>query len=197
MEKRVSATTKASGSTVPSAAARRMPPPFLQRRAKQPPRTEIGRVYWAQTERKAIGKPARYHFWLQGLGPKGYYAAGRSAEFEYPTKLTAMPDTGVARKAFNEFVAKLWEDGWTPAAFPGPRSGWYEITMRRIVATSGSHLGAPAEDSADAATRKADWYPDPAGRFEQRYWDGTAWTEHVTSRGVTAVDPYQESEADG
>jgi hypothetical protein len=25
------------------------------------------------------------------------------------------------------------------------------------------------------------WYPDPSGRFAQRYWDGTTWTPHVAS----------------
>jgi len=33
------------------------------------------------------------------------------------------------------------------------------------------------------------WYPDPAGRFEQRYWNGAAWTEQVMSRGVPGYDP--------
>lgn len=33
------------------------------------------------------------------------------------------------------------------------------------------------------------WYPDPAGRFEQRYWNGAAWTEQVMSGGVQGYDP--------
>lgn len=33
------------------------------------------------------------------------------------------------------------------------------------------------------------WYQDPSGRHEQRYFDGTRWTEHVADRGVTSVDP--------
>ena len=33
------------------------------------------------------------------------------------------------------------------------------------------------------------WYPDPMGRHEFRYWDGTDWTEHVASHGRQAVDP--------
>ena len=28
---------------------------------------------------------------------------------------------------------------------------------------------------------KADWYPDPSGGGGHRYWDGTAWTDHVQS----------------
>jgi len=33
------------------------------------------------------------------------------------------------------------------------------------------------------------WYPDPMGRHEYRYYDGTNWTEHVTSHGRQAIDP--------
>jgi uncharacterized protein YxjI len=35
----------------------------------------------------------------------------------------------------------------------------------------------------------AAWHPDPYGRHELRYWDGTRWTEHVSSNGAQAVDP--------
>jgi hypothetical protein len=35
----------------------------------------------------------------------------------------------------------------------------------------------------------ADWYKDPAGRYEYRYWDGTKWTEHVSRGGVKFTDP--------
>lgn len=35
----------------------------------------------------------------------------------------------------------------------------------------------------------ADWYPDPFGRHEKRYWDGGEWTEHVASHGRQEVDP--------
>ena len=35
----------------------------------------------------------------------------------------------------------------------------------------------------------AGWYPDPTGRFEQRYWNGTGWTADVATGGATSVDP--------
>ncbi|MCB0881782.1 MAG: DUF2510 domain-containing protein [Thermoleophilia bacterium] len=35
----------------------------------------------------------------------------------------------------------------------------------------------------------AGWFPDPSGKHEHRYWDGEAWTEHVATNGVQAVDP--------
>jgi hypothetical protein len=34
-----------------------------------------------------------------------------------------------------------------------------------------------------------DWYPDPFGRHELRYWDGGQWTQHVASRGRQEIDP--------
>src|SRR3712207_1204645 len=34
----------------------------------------------------------------------------------------------------------------------------------------------------------ANWYPDPLGRFESRYWNGAVWTAHVATRGVQGVD---------
>lgn len=35
----------------------------------------------------------------------------------------------------------------------------------------------------------ADWYPDPSGRFQFRYWDGETWTGHVSTDGKTDWDP--------
>lgn len=35
----------------------------------------------------------------------------------------------------------------------------------------------------------ADWHPDPTGRHELRYWDGSQWTEHVVDKGVQTTSP--------
>jgi uncharacterized protein YxjI len=48
--------------------------------------------------------------------------------------------------------------------------------------------GAPISEPP-AATTPANWYPDPLGRHEHRYWDGSQWTEHVSSHGRQSVDP--------
>ena len=32
------------------------------------------------------------------------------------------------------------------------------------------------------------WYADPFGRHEMRYYDGTQWTEHVSSHGRQSTD---------
>ena len=33
------------------------------------------------------------------------------------------------------------------------------------------------------------WAADPFGRHEQRWWDGSAWTDHVADAGATSTDP--------
>ncbi|HWJ08256.1 MAG TPA: AIM24 family protein [Nocardioides sp.] len=35
----------------------------------------------------------------------------------------------------------------------------------------------------------AAWHPDPTGRHELRYWDGSQWTEHVSDHGVQSTSP--------
>jgi uncharacterized protein YxjI len=41
----------------------------------------------------------------------------------------------------------------------------------------------------DTTGDRANWYPDPWGRHEHRYFDGTSWTEHVASHGRQSIDP--------
>ncbi len=41
----------------------------------------------------------------------------------------------------------------------------------------------------DADARPPAWYPDPFGRHEHRYFDGSRWTEHVADHGRQSTDP--------
>jgi hypothetical protein len=52
-------------------------------------------------------------------------------------------------------------------------------------------IPAAAPEPAPAAEPAvpAGWYADPSGRFELRYWDGSAWTEHVSRAGQQFTDP--------
>lgn len=38
-------------------------------------------------------------------------------------------------------------------------------------------------------SRGANWYEDPSGRHEGRFWDGFTWTAHVFDAGVAGIDP--------
>jgi Protein of unknown function (DUF2510) len=46
----------------------------------------------------------------------------------------------------------------------------------------------PVVQQAPVAT-PAGWHPDPMARHELRYWDGAAWSEHVSDHGTPSVDP--------
>lgn len=35
----------------------------------------------------------------------------------------------------------------------------------------------------------AAWHKDPLGRHQLRYWDGSAWTSHVSDNGTVSQDP--------
>jgi hypothetical protein len=41
----------------------------------------------------------------------------------------------------------------------------------------------------------AGWHPDPRGRHEHRYWDGSQWTDHVSDKGEQSQDPFAAEEA--
>ena len=48
---------------------------------------------------------------------------------------------------------------------------------------------APAAGGASVPNPPANWYKDPSGRHELRYWNGSAWTEHVADGGRQSIDP--------
>ena len=41
----------------------------------------------------------------------------------------------------------------------------------------------------DASSQPAGWHPDPFGRYQYRYWDGSGWTDQVSRDGIQATDP--------
>jgi len=47
--------------------------------------------------------------------------------------------------------------------------------------------GAPMGDQSDSG--RSGWFADPARRHQARFWDGTAWTDHVADNGVAGLDP--------
>jgi Protein of unknown function (DUF2510) len=49
--------------------------------------------------------------------------------------------------------------------------------------------------SSQASAGQPGWLPDPAGRFDSRYWDGTRWTQAVMRGGEVDTDPEAEPSA--
>jgi hypothetical protein len=79
----------------------------------------------------------------------------------------------------------------TPVSDP---VGWAATT--NSPSNPGSFISpTPASSSTSTPTPSvvpsvpADWYKDPAGRYEFRYWDGSKWTENVSRAGVMYKDP--------
>lgn len=56
-----------------------------------------------------------------------------------------------------------------------------EPAVAAVVATEPIATTSPAVPAA--------WHPDPLGRYDHRWWDGTQWTANVATNGVVAVDP--------
>lgn len=57
------------------------------------------------------------------------------------------------------------------AQFAAP--GWYDDGSHQLRWWDGRQWGA-----VQSVTAPAGWYPDPDDANLQRYWDGSAWTEH-------------------
>jgi Domain of unknown function (DUF4328)/Protein of unknown function (DUF2510) len=47
----------------------------------------------------------------------------------------------------------------------------------------------PRQLAAPATVDAPGWYADPSGQHDHRYWDGRAWTEHVSRGGVAGTAP--------
>ncbi|MEP1123955.1 MAG: DUF2510 domain-containing protein [Ilumatobacter sp.] len=80
------------------------------------------------------------------------------------------------------FELRFWDGlAWTEHVF---RMGQqYTDAPVRYVFTV-----AAADESSESGVPKG-WYADPSGRFEVRFWDGLAWTEHVSRVGQQYTDP--------
>ena len=78
----------------------------------------------------------------------------------------------------------------TPQAVstPEPASTTAPMTAASPV-TASPATPAATPTPAPASATPAGWYADPSGRYELRYWDGGAWTEHVARNGQQFTDP--------
>jgi hypothetical protein len=61
-------------------------------------------------------------------------------------------------------------------------------TRRELAAAAETSDLAPPVTPTPAATGPG-WYPDPAHRHQVRFWDGAAWTSHVSDAGAQSDDP--------
>ena len=101
--------------------------------------------------------------------------------------------TAFARRA--AATAQVANTVATPAASTPATSATTSATWSNTASTSASTpvvtspVNTSVASSVGDAAAPANWYPDPAGRFELRYWNGSAWTEHVSRNGQQSIDP--------
>ena len=102
--------------------------------------------------------------------------AETTSDITSPTPSTSADDTG----------GTGWGTG-SDTATAAAAGGWTSGSE----STESSSWGGSAQQATTTATPSvpAGWYADPAGRFELRYWDGSAWTEHVSRGGQQYTDP--------
>ena len=101
--------------------------------------------------------------------------------------------TAFARRA--AITAQAVNTVATPAVTTPATSAATSATWSSTASTSASTpvvtspVNTSVTSSVGDAAAPANWYPDPAGRFELRYWNGSAWTEHVSRNGQQSIDP--------
>ncbi len=76
-----------------------------------------------------------------------------------------------------------------PAAVVAPAAAAAPVTPIETAQPAAAASTNPSNATVAITHTPAGWYPDPSGRYEMRYWDGLAWTEHVSRQGQQFTDP--------
>ena len=74
-----------------------------------------------------------------------------------------------------------------PAPHVATASTWTSPSTSSSAPTVSSTPPTATSSTAPAQAAPA-WFKDPTGRYEQRYWDGARWTDHVSTGGQPTVD---------
>ncbi|WP_395154217.1 DUF2510 domain-containing protein [Ilumatobacter sp.] len=106
-------------------------------------------------------------------------AAANAAAAAEPAGWAAAPD--------NDIAVLAAQVGADDAAAGTADSGDQAVAATGGVADQA--VDAATEAAAAESSVPAGWYADPSGRYELRYWDGSAWTEHVSRAGQQFTDP--------
>ena len=98
-------------------------------------------------------------------------------------------------------------EGWNVVSIVSAGDQIVAFLSRPVVATTPASAAGWAATTSDSAETTmptttptmtptttvpsvpADWYKDPAGRYDFRYWDGSKWTENVSRAGASFTDP--------
>jgi hypothetical protein len=97
-------------------------------------------------------------------------------------------------KGMFKVLVVWWNDGsgTERAATFAPKNGGMPAGMawvKEINERAGGGTDAAPQASPPDVAVAAGWLEDPTSRHELRYWDGSAWTDHVSDAGVAGLDP--------
>lgn len=99
-----------------------------------------------------------------------------------------------AKAAITDEVARLRESGGVHTVVIKERRAAY-VEASEALADDEAQAVVPVPAAPVAAEPPppppvpAQWAPDPQGRHQHRWWDGTRWTEHVANDGEVTVHP--------
>jgi hypothetical protein len=121
--------------------------------------------------------------------------SGARTTYEGYNRLFQWMGTTIPRRESIPRFDYLLEPRWLPDIHLRHELRWWDGESWTDQVSDG---GVPAIDSPASATDllppqptvppAAAWLPDPQGRHELRYWDGHAWSEHVSDAGVQSAD---------
>jgi len=75
------------------------------------------------------------------------------------------------------------------AAAPAATVAAQPVVAQTVATQPSATTPSPTVAGSSVPDVPANWYKDPSGRYELRYWNGSAWTEHVATGGRQSVDP--------
>jgi hypothetical protein len=119
-----------------------------------------------------------------------------AARMSTMTIMMADPATGLVQLNSDISLAS-WGERVAVQLRPGPSEVHVSITSSLQFGLvdwgrNGKNIGTLFDLIASALANPTPpagaWHPDPAGRHETRWWDGTRWTEHVSDGGRVSVD---------
>lgn len=170
----------------------------------------VGSSVWARSAVTAVFETITEEGLAEGAA-KG--VADQKSEYyrnliSSPEVTAAAKEYGLAPESFartmaDDFVEQMTQaiSSVTPLVLRVAQEPWSEAALeeRLAAATAGARRGSGAgvgvEQSAPTAAGgpAAEWYADPSGRHQYRYWDGASWTTHVADNGLQSDDPLTPS----
>jgi hypothetical protein len=100
-------------------------------------------------------------------------------------RLEAAPELALARFLLFQTLRALDPNAIVVGA-PQTWDEWYWPTHELVDTQQTATANQP---TSGGASQEGRWAPDPSGRHELRYYDGTRWTEHVMTNGQQTQDP--------